>query len=176
MRITLPRFILRDFEAADRDAFVSCQMDPRYLRLYDFDPDDEQRAHRLFALFREWQDEKPRSNFQVGIFDGNTGKLCGNVGLRKSDQDSATFGIELAPDEWGRFRLALDAATAMIEFGFTDLGLEMISGDTSSGNTRIERIARWFGAQISARRAGPSWMQAREWEEVNWALRREDWQ
>lgn len=174
--IDLPRFLLRDFREADRDAFISYQHDPRYLHLYDFEPDDARRAENLFDLFLAWQGDEPRSNFQFGIFDRRNALLCGCAGLRKSNDNVAVLGIELAPSEWGRFRLALDAAAALLEYGFGTLGLDTIIGDTSSGNNRVEKLARWFGARIVARRAGPEWMQARGWQEVEWALGREDWE
>lgn len=75
----------------------------------------------------------------------------------------------------GRYRLAIEVATALVEHGFRTLGLHTILGGAASGNRRVERLARWFGASIVARRPGPDWMAARGWSEVDWALRREDW-
>ncbi|MDQ6869319.1 MAG: GNAT family N-acetyltransferase [Pseudomonadota bacterium] len=143
------RFVLRDFLESDRFAFISYQMDPRYLRLYDFDNTDYQRAQELFDRFITWQQDDPRQNTQVGIFERNTGRLCGSAGLRKAERDGGTavLGIELTPDDWGRYRLAIEVATALIEHGFRDLNLHTIIGQTGSGNKRVERLARWFGAK-----------------------------
>jgi ribosomal-protein-alanine N-acetyltransferase len=63
----------------------------------------------------------------------------------------------------------------LIEHGFQNLDLHMIIGTTASGNKRVERLARWFEADIVARRDGPDWMAARGWSEVDWALARDDW-
>lgn len=173
--IPLPRFLVRDFEEGDRPAFISYQMDPRYLRLYDLDPSDVDRAERLFDLFIEWQHEQSRTNHQLGIFDSSTGALCGCAGLRGSNADATILGIELAPDQWGRFRLALDVAAALVDYGFGVLNAATIVGSTASGNMRVEKLARRFGAEIIARREGPAWMQARGWQEVDWALSRDRW-
>lgn len=174
--IDLPRFVLRDFAREDQNAFLSYQTDPRYCSLYDFDTADVSRAERLFALFRAWQKDRPRCNFQLGIFERSNGRLCGSAGLRKSRPDEAVLGIDLCPDDWGRFRLALDVSAALIDFGFRSLHLTMITGDTSSGNSRVEKLARRFGATIVRRRAGPQWMQDRGWEEVYWELPRDEWE
>jgi hypothetical protein len=56
---------LRDFDPADRAAFVEYQMDSRYCSLYDLN-DDRTRAKELFDLFLEWQMQEPRRNFQLG--------------------------------------------------------------------------------------------------------------
>ena len=174
--IRTPRLLLKDFEAADRAAFVGYQTDPRYLRLYDFPEGDTARADRLFDRFLDWQREQPRRSLQLGVFDRTTGRLLGCAGLRRADEASAVLGLELAPAEWGRFRLAIDIATALIDYGFGTLQLQDIKGDTASGNRRVEKLARWFGAKIVARRTGPAWMQGRGWQEVDWALSREDWE
>lgn len=177
MIISTPRIILRDFEPADRAAFVAYQMDPRYRRLYDLD-DDPARANDLFDLFARWRREAPRRNFQLGVFDAVANRLCGCAGLRERSEDpkAAALGIELAPSDWGRYRIALDVAACLVEHGFSTLRLQMIVGDTASGNQRVEKLARWFGARIVARRDGPEWMDVRGWKEVDWALTRDEWQ
>ncbi len=172
----LSRILLRDFIEADRTAFVRYQMNPRYLGLYDFAADDLDRPNRLFDLFLQGQAEDPRFNFQLGLFDPATGRLLGCGGLRKVAADRAVLGIELAPTEWGRFHLALDAAAALLQHGFEMLNLATIVGDTASGNRRVEKLARWFGAEIVAEREGPAWMRARGWREVDWALQRPKWE
>jgi [ribosomal protein S5]-alanine N-acetyltransferase len=176
MLVRTSRFTLRDFREADRQAFVAYQMDPRYRQLYRFG-DDHRRAHELFERFLSWQRQDPRRDFQVGIFGTDTGRLCGCCGLRRSDapEGAAVLGIELTPDDWGRYRLAIDVASALIEHAFSALDLDLIIGRTASGNTRVERLARWFGAKIIARHDGPEWMAARRWSEVDWELRRDAW-
>jgi [ribosomal protein S5]-alanine N-acetyltransferase len=178
MRIETPRFLLRDFGQADLAAFLAYQGDPRYRRLYDLDEADAQRAIDLFDLFRSWQREEPRRNRQLGIFERRDGRLCGCAGLRRIDPEErrAELGIELNPDDWGRYRLAIEVAGALVAYGFRDLGFLAIVGSTASGNRRVERLARWFGAEIIARRTGPEWMAARDWVEVDWILSRDRWE
>jgi ribosomal-protein-alanine N-acetyltransferase len=173
--IDFRRIRLRDLGEHDRAAFIAYQMDPRYRRLYDYD-DAPERPNRLFDLFLEWQRESPRINYQFGIFERSSGRLLGCGGLRTTAGDAAVLGIELAPGEWGRFRLALDAATALVEHGFDRLHLTSIVGDTASGNSRVTKLASRFGASIVAHREGPPWMQSRGWHEVQWAIARRDWQ
>ena len=86
------------------------------------------------------------------------------------------LGVELTPDDWGRYRVAVEVGEALATFAFRELGLARIVGDTSSGNTRVARIARAFGAELVARRDGPAWMAARGWHEVDWAITRERWE
>ena len=176
MMLETPRLVLRDFARPDRSAFVAYQTDPRYRQLYGFG-DDDRRAHALFDLFLAWQIEQPRRNVQLGIFDSGSGRLCGCCGLRRSSVPDgvAVLGIELTPDDWGRHRLAIDAVDALIGYAFGDLGLDLIVGWTASGNRRVERLARWFGASLVGRRDGPEWIAGRPRVEVEWALPRAGW-
>lgn len=177
MELRTSRFVIRDFREADREAFVTYQMDPRYRILYDLDDDDDGRAHKLFDRFMSWQNQDPRRDIQVGIFAADTGRLRGCCGLRMSEapEGAAVLGIELTPDDWGAYRLAVDVASALIEYAFSVLDLDLIVGRTASGNRRVERLARWFGATSAAYRDGPEWMALRGWFEVDWTLDRNAW-
>lgn len=177
MQLLTPRFSLRDFVVADRAAFLAYQTDPRYRDLYDIPEGHDGRARELFDLFLTWQAEQPRHNYQVGIFDRQTGRLCGcgGIRIREAEPTSAVFGIELTPDDWGRYRLAVEAATALISYGIDTLHLDRIVGTTASGNRRVEKLARWFGASIVDSRPGPDWMNARQWREVDWAIDKATW-
>jgi len=178
MHIETQRFSLRDFSEADRQSFMDYQMDPRYQKLYGCAASDAERATALFDLFSVWRQQSPRQNFQVGIFERTSSRLCGCAGLRQSGQPEGTavFGLELTPNDWGRYGVAIEVACALIDYGFQALGLHTITGDTASGNSRVEKLARWFGASIVDRRDGPAWMTARGWKEVDWGLPRGAWE
>lgn len=173
--IKLARYLLRDFSEEDRAAFLSYQCDPRYLALYDLDHDYARHANDLFDRFMAWSRTIPRTDAQLGIFDSDTGSLYGSAGLRDIADGSATFGIELAPQFWGRFGLALDVTAALLDYGFDILDLETVTGSTASGNSRVAKLACWFGATIIAEREGPDWMTDRGWREVDWSISRPNW-
>jgi [ribosomal protein S5]-alanine N-acetyltransferase len=169
------RFILRDFTQEDREAFLAYQMDTRYRALYDLDESYIGQARDLFDLFIAWQSPVPRTNIQLGIFNTRNGDLLGSAGLRNVGNGGAEFGIEIAPEEWGRFALAFDVTSACLGYGFLTLGLDIIHGSTASGNSRIAKLARWFSASVVSERPGPDWMAAKGWREVDWAVARNDW-
>ena len=171
------RFLLRDFRARDRRAFLAYQADPRYLALHGPDEADPAHARALLQKFEQWAAERPRRNFQLAIVGRLSGELVGCCGLRQADCKAglAELGIELAPACWGRYGYALEVARTLLAFGFCELGLQAIQGVTASGNPRVERLARWFGAAVTASRPGPAWMQARGWHQVEWRVTREQW-
>ncbi len=104
--------------------------------------------------------------------------LIGCVGLCRAGlaPDEAEFGIELAPDYWGRHAYAVEIGRAMLDFGFSDLCLRVITGASVSGNSRIARLAKWFGAEIIATQSGLEQTSAPEGNTLHWRITREQWQ
>ena len=179
MIIRTGRFELKDFCESDREAFVGYQMDPRYGRLYGSDHQSEEKSQDLFDLFLRWQSEEPRQHFQFGIFEQISGRLCGSAGLRKkegAEENPLVLGVELHPDYWGRYRVAIEVLTNLIDFGFGVLGGDTTIGITDRDNVRVARLGRWFGAQIISQRNGArDWMIPKGWHEVAWALSPHTW-
>jgi [ribosomal protein S5]-alanine N-acetyltransferase len=177
MELETQRFRLRDFHDEDRREFLAYQGDPRYLATLGSVEADAVHAHLLLNTFERWARERPRRNYQLAIVEKVWGELVGCCGLRQAGckEGSAELGIELAPDHWGRYALAIEIARALLDFGFATLGLQEIHGVTTVENQRVARLARWFGADAVATRPGPAWVQARGWSEVEWRITRERW-
>jgi ribosomal-protein-alanine N-acetyltransferase len=156
MELTTPRLVLRDLTEDDAAAFLAYQSDQRYLALCGPTTPASQRA--LFDSFRSWQRASPRRHFQLGVVSRQDGTLLGCGGLREVDllTRTAELGLELAPAHWGRYGIAVEAARALLAFGFERLGLCEIRGVTTSGNRRVVRLAAWFGAEIVECRPGPA--------------------
>jgi [ribosomal protein S5]-alanine N-acetyltransferase len=171
------RLRLRDFREVDRRAFLAYQADPRYAALDGPEEADPARAQALLETFGRWARERPRRNYQLAIVEKASGKLVGCCGLRQTgcEEGSAELGIELAPDHWGRYALAIEIARALLDFGFATLGLQEIHGVAAAENRRVARLARWFGADAVATRPGPARVSARGGREVEWRITRERW-
>jgi ribosomal-protein-alanine N-acetyltransferase len=66
-------------------------------------------------------------------------------------------------------------SSALLTFGFDTLKLQRVVGSTASGNDRVTKLARWFGAREGTVGEGSAWMRARGWREVEWVIDRADW-
>jgi ribosomal-protein-alanine N-acetyltransferase len=173
MELTTPRLVLRDLTEADAASLMAYQSDPRYLALCG--PATLASRRALFDSFHDWQRASPRRHFQLGIVSRQDDALLGCGGLREVDPVTATavVGLELAPAHWGRYGIAVEAARALLAFGFDTLGLREIRGVTTSGNRRVARLAAWFGAEIAARRPGAAAPAAGSGE--TWRIGRAAW-
>lgn len=122
--------------------------------------------------------QQPRQNYQLAVvLRCEPYSLVGCAGLRRTGfpAGQAEFGMELAPDYWGHHAYAVEVGHALLDFGFRELGMRLITGSTVSANSRIARLAGWFGAEIVSTRPGPEWMAARDWSNVDWRVTREQW-
>lgn len=179
MEIVTKRFLLRDFVESDRSPFLDYQTDPRSQIFYEPGEANLDHSTRLFETFCTWADEQPRLNYQLAIVQRwQPCLLVGCCGLRGSgcEVGEMELGIELAPDYWGRYAYAIEVGQALLDFGFGELKLEVISGSTVSVNVRIARLAEWIGAEVVAIRAGSTWMSQQGWSEVDWRITRAQWE
>jgi RimJ/RimL family protein N-acetyltransferase len=175
MEIITKRLLLREFTEGDLPALVAYQDDPRYAEFWPEAPPDHARA--LFDMFRLWADERPRRNYQLAVARLQTPhELIGNCGVRGQGLDAGTaeFGIELAPQWWGH-GYAIEAARAILDFGFRELGLQEVRGVSVTENTRVTKMAPRLGFTLLGRRPGPAWIDARGWSQTEWRLTRERW-
>jgi RimJ/RimL family protein N-acetyltransferase len=178
MEIVTKRFLLRDFTKEDEPSFLAYHADPRYAEFCAPEEVAPSHTRELLRLFSQWAAERPRRNYQLAIVDRrNSQELIGCCGLRRKghDSDQAELGIELAPRCWGRYAYAIEVASALIEFGFCDLGLKEIRGVSVSANLRVARLAHRYGFVAVGTRPSPDWMYARGWSQTEWQLTRESW-
>ncbi len=175
MELQTNRFLLRDFLARDAPAFVAYHADPCGSTFYG---PDTTGPEQLLTMFQDWAAQQPRENYQLAVVQREEPHaLIGCAGLRSAGlpPGEAEFGMELAPDFWGRHAYAVEIGRALLAYGFTELGLRVVTGSTVSANTRIARLAEWFGAEIVATHTGSDWMVAQGWCHVSWRITLEQW-
>ncbi|MBD3884981.1 GNAT family N-acetyltransferase [Phormidium tenue FACHB-886] len=179
MEIVTKRFLLKDFTEDDQPAFSAYRADPRYAEFCTPEEVTPSYSRELLHLFSQWAAEHPRRNYQFAIIDRrDSQQLIGCGGLRGGgySPDQAELGIELAPQFWGRYAYAIEVASALIEFGFGELGLNEIRGVSVSANSRVTRLAQRYGFVEIGSRPGADWMSERGWSQTEWQLTRKMWE
>lgn len=178
MEIVTKRLVLRELTELDLAALVAYHADPRYGEFCGPDEAQPGQARELLQMFRQWAVERPRRNHQLAIARGcEPRELVGCCGVRGKGLDSgkAEFGIELAPRWWGH-GYGVEAAGALLGFGFSELGLEELRGFSVSGNARVASLVRRLGFIVVGKRSGPGWMSTRGWSQMEWQITRERWE
>jgi ribosomal-protein-alanine N-acetyltransferase len=177
VEIVTPRLILREFTPEDLPAFLAHQADPRLLEFYGPEDLGADQTRDLVERFIRWAAESPRRNYQFAIARREDSKeLIGSCGVRLEGCEAgrAEFGLQLAPEHWGR-GFATEAARATLGFGFRDLGLQEIRGVTVTENVRVQGLVAKLGFNQMETRPGPAWMRDRGWSETVWGMTTERW-
>jgi RimJ/RimL family protein N-acetyltransferase len=139
------RIEMRDFVAADSDDLFRLNCDPRVMRyIGDGKPVDRAghayimrrvlRYPRLYPDLGFWYATRRDTGAFIGWF---TLKYCGK------SPDIET-GYMLLPEAWGQ-GFATEGATAIVRYGFDDLGLHRIIGVTHPANFASQHVLQKAG-------------------------------
>ena len=91
------------------------------------------------------------------VISRQTGELIGRIGFSFPNSSApgpapdATFGYLVRKDMRGK-GIAREVCAALIEYGFSQLGFELIGADTALSNNASDKILRSFGFREVARR------------------------
>lgn len=176
LKIVTQRLVLREFVEEDWAAVLAYQQDGSYLRYYPWTDRTEADARSFVQTFIEWQCEVPRRRFQLAVTLKDCGTLIGNCGIRRKPDNGweADIGYELAPECWGQ-GYATEAARALVNFGFRDLGLERISSWCIADNAASARVLERLGFRQEGRLRSNEYFKGRWWDTLLFALLKRDW-
>ena len=176
MQITTERLVLREFGEDDWRAVLDYQRDPLYLRYYPWQDRDETEVRSFVDMFRAWQSEQPRRRFQLAIILREDSALIGNCGLRRKpgNEWEADIGYELSPERWGH-GFATEAARAMVDFGFCELGLRRISSWCVADNAASVRVLERLGFKKEGRLRRNEFFKGRWWDTLLYAVLADEW-
>jgi RimJ/RimL family protein N-acetyltransferase len=140
------RLLLRRWRPSDREAFARINADPAVMEFFTGAQSPEISAEmiedfeRTFEMrgFGAWAVELPGEL-----------TLAGFVGLVPVGSDlpfapAVEVGWRLTPRAWGR-SIAFEAATAALDFGFQQAGLEEVVAYTAASNMRSRRLMERLG-------------------------------
>ena len=176
MLLTTDRLELREFVEADWPAVLAYQSKPPYLRYYPWVTRTATEVQAFVQQFIDWQQEKPRTRFQLAIELTAEGRLIGNCGLRMQGVETrqAELGYELDPEYWGR-GYATEAAGAMVIFGFKDLNLDRIWATCLSENTASARVLEKLGLRQEGHLRHNRWFKKQWWDTLLYGLLKQEW-
>ena len=176
MQINTERLTLREFVADDWPAVLVYQRDPRYLRYYPWTDRTQAEARDFVQMFLDQGTETPRRKFQLAITLTEGGQLIGNCGLRQVPENEleADIGYELAPEHWGK-GYATEAAKAMMDFGFRELGLHCVSSCCIADNTASVRVLERLGLRLEGRLRETDFYKGHWWDTLQYGILEREW-
>ena len=175
--LTTERLVLRDFVPEDLAAVLAYQQKPLYLRYYPWIERTHEDVQALMHVWLAQQQESPRIRFQLASTLKETSRLIGNCGLRlkTAHAQEGDIGFELDPDLWGH-GYASEGARALVEFGFSQLGLHRISARCLAENVRSARVLEKLGMRLEGQLRENEFFKGRWWNTLLYGLLEHEWQ
>jgi [ribosomal protein S5]-alanine N-acetyltransferase len=174
MEIATRRLLLREFCAGDVPAVFAYQSKPRYSRFYPWSRRTEANARAMVSRFISWQQAPARRKVQLAIT--REGVLIGSVGLRRSSARTrvAEVGFELDPDQWGN-GYATEAASALLGWGFDQLGLHRAGAHCIAENQASIRVLQRLGLRLEGRSRENQYFKRRWWDTLHFGVLEQEW-
>lgn len=176
MQLTTDRLILREFEEDDWTAVLAYQSDPLYLRYYHWSDRTSGNVRAFVNMFLDWQKERPRTKFQLATTLRESGQLIGNCGIRINNPElrEANIGYELNSHFWGK-GYATEAARAILQFGFSELGMHRIYANALAINKGSARVLEKLGMRLEAREVEKELIKGQWQDSLIYAILDREW-
>lgn len=170
-----PRLRLRDFVAGDAERVFAYASDPEVTRWMFYGPRSEAETAEYLSSMLTSQRAVPRTTWEVAIERRSDGRLIGACDLTIEKDGEGDLGYILAREAWGQ-GFATEAARALVQAGFTQLGLALIYATCDVGNTASAHVLEKAG--LLHRRVLDRYREAkgRWWDMHLFELRRDEWE
>lgn len=120
------------------------------------------------------QGEVPRVVWELGVLRTDDHRLIGTCDLTLDKPDEADLGFIFSRDAWGR-GYATEAAKAIVEAGFEQLGLTRIVATCAVANTASAHVLEKTGLQREATLEDHRFAKGVWWTSFLYAIRRDRW-
>ncbi len=179
MEIRTPRLLLRELAESDAAAANLYESDPAVVRYQSHPPrslEDSlayiRRVHTATAA------TSPRRLFDLAVtLSGSPDSpLIGRIGLNITDPDSgqAALWYILHPAQWGHGYIP-EAARALLDFGFAELGLHRVMVDTDPRNLASIRVAQKLGMRKEAHLVENVFLKGEWCDSLLFAILKREW-
>jgi RimJ/RimL family protein N-acetyltransferase len=174
--IVTPRLRLRPLTEPDIPELLAYRGDPETCRYLPFDPMDEAVLRgRLATDFARRELTGEGQSLTLGV-EREDGRLVGDVVLflHSTRHAGGELGYVFHPDVAGR-GYATEAATAVLDLAFRELGLHRVIAQLDARNTASARLAERLGMRIEAHHVRSELFKG-EWSDLLvYAILTEEW-
>jgi RimJ/RimL family protein N-acetyltransferase len=183
MRVFLEtdRLILRQFTEADVDALVELDSDPDVMRFINGGRPTAREEIRedILPAFLAYYQRYAGYGFWAAV-EKTTGEFLGWFHLRPprgAGPGEVELGYRLRRSAWGK-GYATEGSRALIDKGFTELGVQRVVAETMAVNLASRRVMEKAGLKLvrTFHQPWPDPIDGDEHGDVEYALSRADWE
>jgi RimJ/RimL family protein N-acetyltransferase len=146
MEITTSRLLLREFTMEDEAALHRLETDPAVRRYMGGGQPTQEETRAFLHRIQHALALDPRPSYTLAMVVRGEGRLMGVVRLTVTNRElgQAELGYRLSPAYWGR-GYASEAARALVDFGFSTIGLHRVCALCHPDNSSSQRVMQKVG-------------------------------
>lgn len=150
--IETERLILREMDESDFEAIHTYAQDPEVSKYQPWGPNSEEETWGYLQQVLLLQRQSPRKGFEIAVVLKEENLLIGACSVHVSDAENREgwMGYCYNKAYWGQ-GYASEAAKAILEFGFRNLGLHRIFATCDPDNIGSARVLEKAGMQREGR-------------------------
>jgi RimJ/RimL family protein N-acetyltransferase len=138
------RLIIREYTLEDMEAVHVYASDPLVAVYTIWGPNTREDTAEFLNRVQEFQLQEPRVDYELAVTLKDSGALIGGVGIHITEPRQAEMGYCLNPQYW-RLGYATEAASAMVQFGFRQLGIHRIYATCRPDNIGSASVMKKIG-------------------------------
>lgn len=172
--IRTERLVLRELSVDDLDAYLLMVSDPEVMRYLYEDVMDREAA--LADLTRRLGSGDPEEGAWRNVAVERNGGFLGQVGvcLRSVEHRQCEVGYAFRADAGGQ-GYATEAAGAMVDYAFTELGAHRVCGRLDARNAASARLLERLGMRREAHLRENEFVKGEWTDELVYAITRDEW-
>ena len=176
MQLLTQRLILREFEEGDWVHTQVYESNPLVVRYQTNDVLNEQQSREYLRGSIATAREEPRRTFDLAVTLREAGTLIGRAGLQRADVEPREAALWFVgnPTHWGKGYIT-EAATALLRFGFEELGLHRVFGDCDPRNPASARVMEKLGMRKEAHFVENAFIKGQWCDSLIFALLQREW-
>ncbi|TBL80008.1 N-acetyltransferase [Paenibacillus thalictri] len=144
MRLETTRLMIRELTAEDAADVHEYASNADVARYMIWGPNTEEETAQFIDRAIEMQRQQPRTGYEMAVVSKENGKLLGGCGIYIYAHLQGEIGYCFNPLYWGQ-GFASEAAKALLQFGFKDLGLHRIYATCRPENKGSAKVMEKIG-------------------------------
>lgn len=174
--IETERLFLRDLKVEDWQAVHEYASDPEVVRYMDWGPNTEGETKEFIQRALSDQQGKPRRVFTLAIVLKAGDTLIGSCGIRVSNPENREgwLGYCFARKFWGK-GYATEVGRALVDFGFTELGLHRIFATCDPKNTASAYVLEKSGMKKEGHLREHRWSKGMWRDSLLYSILEQEW-
>ncbi len=173
--LTTDRLVLRQLRSTDAEALFALRSDPVGMEFFGQEPHQSiEETHKLIQRLQIYY-ERRDSLFWCTTLKGED-TVIGSCTLFSFNFDFhyAETGYELHRDYWGK-GIASEAMSAVLTYGFAELGLHRIEADVAPDNVRSKNLLLKLGFTFEGNLRERYYFRGQYEDEHYFGLLRDEW-